>query len=147
MIYDYKTFENNLKIKEFTRINQRDYSLVLESPAGMKSKIATLSDRNISLYYHMKDLYIDFIVGLRDEYDKYIFQIICYNDKTGSQRIYTKEFNFEEGKEYIAAAKAEELFESALNKFKKMLDREDGGYILDRVDKLGEDLSLYVTVY
>ena len=136
MIYNYENYENNLKVRNFSRQNQRDYSLLLESPAGMKSKIASLSDNNLSDYYQMKDICIDFIVGMSDDFEKYVFQLTCYNSKTGVTKIYGREFPLEEDKEYIAAAQSEELFEDMIKKFKNLLKQEEGGYLLDRLGKL-----------
>lgn len=84
----------------------------------------------------MKDICIDFIVGMSDDFEKYVFQLTCYNSKTGVTKIYGREFPLEEDKEYIAAAQSEELFEDMIKKFKNLLKQEEGGYLLDRLGKL-----------
>lgn len=142
MIFDYQNFDNNLSIREFQKEDiKRFNNFLMESTCGMSSKIAVLSDSELSEYFKMKDLFVYFLAGM-DKDHNYLIQIVCENRKTNQSRVYQKKYIPDMEKEYITAAEVDDCYNEMIRKFKSRLNLEKGGYILDRIDSLAEDYGM-----
>lgn len=136
MIYDFTKFEFPLKVRDFTRQDQRSFSLLLESPKGVKSRTALLHSNHIE-----NSKYVDLIAGMADDNKTCVFQISIYDDKDGSTIIYGDSFN---GDEDLSMAQAQELFDLAVVKFRTLLLTDKDADLNQRVEELAKTLGIEV---
>lgn len=139
MIYNYCSFNNSLLIRNFTKSDARDYSLIEESPIGVHALRATLSDDRLD---ELKRKYVDFIFGLTDEYDKYVVQLVMYDDTTGNTKVYGLDYPFEDCDERITAQLAYDTYYGLVDRFKLKLITDSDKSIFERAEELAYQQNL-----
>lgn len=145
MLYKLEDFDEYLDIKDFSERDARDWKLLLESPSGVRSKIASLGSYKADDKSDLKYMHVDFIAGLFEDNDRYLFQMIYRNFKDGTMKIYEKEFSLRGiliDKENTIEEITFTFFEGAVEKFKNLLKEDNDDSILDKLTRIAEDYTM-----